>query len=51
MYTVLNLAMLQVRENAISLRRWSGRTVHLRTLQGKVAVTLLLRCGIRELLE
>jgi len=26
--------MLQVRENEISLRKWPGGTVHLRTLEG-----------------
>jgi len=28
--------MLQVRENEISLRKWSGGTAHLRTFGGRI---------------
>jgi len=31
MYAIFKLGMLQVRENEISLRKWSGGTAHLRS--------------------
>jgi len=34
--------MLQVRENEISLRKWSNGTVQLRTLKGTLLMSVLL---------
>jgi len=33
--------MLQVRENEISLRKWSGGTAHLRTSEGALLAVVL----------
>jgi len=36
----------QVRENEISLRKWSGGSAHLRTLEGTMLTTLLIIPGL-----
>jgi len=39
--------MLQVRENEISLRKWSGGTAHFRTLEGILVHILYHKIGVR----
>ena len=38
--------MLQVYEDEISLRKWSGGSAHLRTLEGTMLTTLLIIPGL-----